>query len=698
MQDLPLSGRNYTNLIQLTPGVNGGPPSGLTSGVRPNDRRESSSISILGQSEATNNQLIDGMDNNERYTGTVGVHSSVEAISELHVVSNTPPASLGRAGGGIVDIVTRSGTDKFHGTLFEYLRNTALQAYPYQFGATNVKPPLHRNQFGGSVSGPIHRKQTFFFADAEGYHLVQGQAPTKLTVPTLYEEENPGDFSDIDGPVLSSSQIDAVGLNYFSLYPKPNSSSSSTAYIGAQKKKQNSSTVDARLDHVFRAWDTFFTRFSMNRVTTFVPGIFPETTVTGINVQPGGSLSPAPGNSQDNAVNTVVNHIHVFNPNLMFQITIGYSLIDLATFPLNYGINVNGTFGQSNINYNAMTTGLAPISVSTAAPLGGAGWYVPVLITDNTFQYLGALNWIRGRHDVKVGGGIIRRQVTQTQDSAGLGYWVFSSLPNLLKGTFSYATRNNSLVSQHYRSWEPSMYVQDDWRAASRLTINFGLRYDVYTPYTEILNRISNLDPTTGTLVVAGQDGVSHTAGVETDFHGIAPRIGISVTVVPGTVLHGGFGFSFYPANYTAYTGLKNQPFTSSFGPCSSTSCSTSYNQFAEGLPLPSASSSTDPSGMIPYVVNPDFRTSYAELLNLNIQRELGPHNVLTVGYAGLLGRHLPQMMLDLNAPPPNTSSNYNELRPYYVCNATKFDFDRWHVEPRQVLVSCTAGITRAPL
>lgn len=667
VQDLPLSGRNYSSLIELTPGVNGGPPNGLTSGVRPNDRRQSTSISVLGQSEATNNQMIDGMDNNERYTGTVGVQLSVESISEVRVVSNIPPASLGRAGGGVVDIITRSGTDRLHGELFEYVRNTALQAYPYQFGAANPIPSLHRNQFGGSVFGPVFRKRTFFFADAEWYRLAQGQTPSALTVPTLYEEEHPGDFSDTGGAVLSASEIDPTGQNYFSLFPAPNSSTSDTTYIGSQKQSQNSSTYDARIDHDFGVADKFFSRVSVNRVKTFIPGIFPETTVAGVSVEPGGSLSSLSGNSIDNAVNGMINHVHIIHPNLILQATIGYSLIDLATYPLNYGSNVNQAFGQTNINYSALTSGLAPITVTAASALGGSGWFVPVLIKDNTFQYLGALNWIHGQHDVKIGGSVVRRQVTETQDSAGLGYWVFSSLSNLLKGSFTYAMRNNSLVAQHYRTWEPSAYVQDDWSISHRLTLNLGVRYDIFTPYTEILNRISNFDPVSGAIVVAGENGVSRTAGVETDFHGIAPRVGFAFAVTPATVVHGGFGLSFYPANYTVYGGMKNQPFTSSFGPCSSSTCASLYSSFEDGLPVPTASSSSNPSGTIPYVMNPDFRTSYVELIKLNVQREFGGSYLFTAGYAGLLGRHLPQMIPDMNAPPPNTSSSYNILRPYYA-------------------------------
>ncbi len=184
-QDLPLNGRNYVNLAQLAPGANEGPPNGLSSGGRPDDRRLTSGISINGQSDTINDWMIDGLDNNERIIGTTGIRPSIEAISEINIQSNTYTAEVGRTAGGVINIITKSGTNNFHGSAYEYFRNDVLNAFPFQFGAHNPKPELRQNQFGGSIGGPIIHDKLFFFGDYEGLRQVQGAAPTLSQVPTL---------------------------------------------------------------------------------------------------------------------------------------------------------------------------------------------------------------------------------------------------------------------------------------------------------------------------------------------------------------------------------------------------------------------------------------------------------------------------------------------------------------------------------
>ena len=174
-QDLPLNGRNYVNLAQLAPGANEGPPNGLSSGGRPDDRRLTSGISVNGQSDTINDWMIDGLDNNERIIGTTGIRPSIEAISEVNIQSNTYTAEVGRTAGGVINIITKSGTNNFHGSAYEFFRNDVLNAYPFQFGAHNPKPKLRQNQFGGSIGGPIIHDKLFFFGDYEGPSPDPGQ-------------------------------------------------------------------------------------------------------------------------------------------------------------------------------------------------------------------------------------------------------------------------------------------------------------------------------------------------------------------------------------------------------------------------------------------------------------------------------------------------------------------------------------------
>jgi hypothetical protein len=223
VQDLPLNGRNYVQLVQLVPGVTPGPPGGLTNGHAKDDSRGAAGLSASGQSDLLNNQMIDGMDNNEGLIGTIGVRPSVDAISEIRVQTSVYSADTGRTGGATVNVISKSGTNHFHGTAYEYFRNDLFNSYPFQFGAHNPKQELRQNQFGASIDGPIFKNRTFFFGDYEGFRLVQDANPSISVVPTLFEKQNPGNFTDQPGgTVLPVTSLDPAALDYLKLYPAPN--------------------------------------------------------------------------------------------------------------------------------------------------------------------------------------------------------------------------------------------------------------------------------------------------------------------------------------------------------------------------------------------------------------------------------------------------------------------------------------------
>ena len=191
VQDLPLNGRNFINLVQIVPGATEGAPNSISSGTRPDDRRQSSSVSINGQSEVLNDQLVDGLDNNERVIGTIGVRPAIDSIQEVRILTNSFAADGGRAGGALINVITKSGTNNFHGTLYEFFRNDKLNAFAYQYGAGRAKPRLRQNQFGGSLGGPIFKDKAFFYGDAEFFRQIRGSLPTQLTVPTAVPAAEP---------------------------------------------------------------------------------------------------------------------------------------------------------------------------------------------------------------------------------------------------------------------------------------------------------------------------------------------------------------------------------------------------------------------------------------------------------------------------------------------------------------------------
>ena len=676
-QELPLNGRNFYNLVQITAGATEGLNNGLASGNRPDDRRLTSSVSVNGQADVINNQLIDGMDNNERVIGSIGVRPSVDAIQEVNIQTNTFSAESGRSAGAIINVITKSGTNQLHGSAYEFIRNDVLNANPYKFGALIPKPHFRQNQFGGSIGGPILKDKTFFFGDYEGLRIVRGLNPTQTTVPTAFERANPGNFTDNPAIGTTVTPSDKVGLQYFNLFPLPTSTALTNNYTVSPANSQTSDTADGRVDHRFSASDFGYVRYTFNRVITNVGGLFPSVTAAGLTIAPGGNLSSYAGPAKSLAHQVQFNYIHTFTPNLLLELKAGYTFLNNRQDPQNFGLAPNTAFGQSNINFSSRTNELSPVTISQGATLGG---HPPIVYLENTWQYAGALSWTHGKQSIKFGGGVIRRQDTTTQTDSASGSWTFANFATLLTGTYSSLSRNDILYQPHNRTWEPHVYVQDDWHLAQNLTINLGIRYDLFTPYTDTNNILSNFDTDTGKIVVAGTSGVDGHGNVRVDYSNLAPRVGFAYTPFNKTVIRGGFGLSFAPENLTSGSALVNQPFNATIGPCSTTSpCDASHKYFADGLPVPVANSATNPTGSVSAALDPHFKSTYIEQFNLTAEREFGG-NIVTASYVGELGRRLAYYLPDVNAASPNSQSfvdptatnlvvstfNYNTLRPYY--------------------------------
>jgi hypothetical protein len=677
VQDVPLNGRNFINLAQVTPSANDGPPKGLSSGSSAGDRRPTSDISVNGQSDLVNNETIDGMDNNERLQGTIGVRPSIESIAEIQVITNLYPAEISRSSGGVINLITKSGTDAFHGSAYEFFRNDDLNAFSYQFGAHLRKPELRQNQFGGSLGGPIFHKKTFFFGDYEGLRLIQGGSPTNITVPTLYQEQHPGDFSDTGGPVYTGAQLDRAGVDYLKLLPAPNPTVAGTIagytstpnqFVGIAVNRTSSAIADARVDRKFTEKDSGFVRYTYNGFSEHLPGLLPAELVEGLTVHPTGSDAAV------QAHNGQIDFQHNFNDHLLGEVKLGYLGVFIQERAANFGTAVNTAFGQPNLNDNGDDSGLAPLNLTVSTALGGAGNFSPLIFTDNAFQYYGNAIYSRGKHTVKAGVQLIRRQATNEGSTAGSGSYTVTSFANLVQGIFSQVTRGNELAYPHLRTWEPAAYVQDDWHAARDLTVNLGLRYEIYTPYTEARNQISNFNFTNGTILVAGQNNVSSTVNQPTAYKNFGPRVGFAYSPKDmGLVVRGGYGITYVPENINSTAYLLNQPFVYNQSPCSSTTCPSSYQRLIQGLPLPTVQSTTNLVGSITAAESPTFRPSYYQQFNLTTQKDFAG-NVATVSYVGMLGRHVVQRLPDFNAPPPNACgsagnacTNANTLRPYYA-------------------------------
>jgi hypothetical protein len=701
MQDLPLNGRNFVRLAQLSAGANEGEPAGMASGNGPDDRRQTSSIRMNGQSSYLNNFLIDGMDNNERFIGSVIVKPSIDALQEMKVESGLYSAEVGRTAGALINLITKSGGNIFHGSLFEYFRNEKLDAKNF-FAGPGPTPAYKLNQYGGSLGGPIKKNRLFFFGDYEGYNLRQGKTSTS-TVPTAAMRA--GNFSGINAifdplsstPSSSSPsgyvrtpfpgnqvplyRMDQASLNIMNLYPLPQTNSAVNNFTASPEETQNSQKFDTRLDYTVGPQDLLYGRYSFNQTPTLYPSPLPE--VNGIWPSAGTASTQTGywvGSSQQREQSVGLGYVHTFSPHLLLDMKGGYNRSSTATLPLNYQVNADTQLGIPGSNVDADSSGLAAISIAGFNLLGDSG-YVPLSEINNMYQVSAKITYIRGSHTIKIGADFIRRYLTAFQSTQSRGAFSFDSnftndpsgatagsgnaFASFLIGYPSSTNRQKYLMppgSPKYRWIEPDVFVQDDWRVNRWLTLNLGFRWDYFSPMVEANNLISNVNFTTGTIVIAGQNGTSSSAGVKPYyFRDLAPRFGFAASINSKTVLRGGFALSYVPVILGTPFSLRNPPFVSLY--TVSTSTITPINRLSDGLPAAVATDPSNPTGTLTPVAF-DLKTPYVEQFNLTLQRQLPLALVATASWVAALGRDQP-IGMPVDQPLPGAGS-LQPRRPYY--------------------------------
>lgn len=687
VQDLPLNGRNYVSLLQVAAGVNAGQSNSLQSGNRNSDQRQTGSYSANGMGDNLNNNMLDGQDNNAN--GYIGTRPSIEGIDEIKILTNNYTADLGRAAGAVVNILTKSGSNEFHGSAFEYLRNNYFDANNW-FAASKTVPELRWNQFGGSIGGPIIKNKTFFFGDAEEIRTIQA-TPSLISVPTAYEMNaflttGVGDFTDecanlglTPGSTTCQTRllvpkavVSPIAAAYFSMYPHSGQIAgllNGNNYSGSPTKTQFATTMDAKIDHHFTPNDLLFLRYSYNPTWTFNSSTVPAETVPGLSkpfsaVQ--GGVNGLSGTSVQTAQSAAINYQHIFKPTLLMEWKAGYTRLDSATLPIGYGMNIPTALGMTNVNLPNVpgTSGMTQMNISGYAAAGSAG-YLPQTYTYNVLQLNGAVTWIRGNQTLKLGGAAIRRNTDQFGATPGayptgidlfISYPAYAAyVPYLEYGPASFLAalpleteRINQLVYQDLTYWEPSAYAQDDWRATQKLTLNLGLRYEVFTPNSERHNQISNFDLATTALDTTATTD-SH-LGISTKYTNFSPRVGFALQLPRNAAVHGGFGITYYPTIDATPIGTGNYPYTF-------TQVQSLGADSISSLPIPTvgpattaglAASQTTGVSSWPKNASP----FYIQQFSLEAQKQFGA-NVATIGYVGELGRKLPWTYnADMPAPP----------------------------------------------
>src|SRR3954462_12604886 len=418
IEALPLNGRNFVNLTRTIPGVLRGIPGANIDGAGSLAWRASASFSANGQRPRDNNFMLDGVDNNETWLQTVVIFPSVDALDEFKMQTSTYSAEYGRSLGGVVNLQIKSGTNKFHGSGFEFHRDDAFDANNFfNNRAGRAKPDFKQNQFGGTLGGPVFKNKTFFFGDYQGHRETQGQTFLS-TVPSLAMRA--GNFSELSraiydpqtgqpfpGNVIPTDRIDGVARAILQqLYPEPNTAGTRQAngqvinnYLLNPVKERQDNQFDVKVDHNLTTNNRFFTRYSFEKTHRLQPASIPHGDA-------GFTFGAGDGNIK--AQSLAFNDTHTLKQNLLNEFRFGGSSIKFLNTSIDYGTNPAAAVGIPGINLNQVTSAMTQLTFQNIRNLGQNA-NQPLITNQNDFSFVDNVTWSQGKHAVKMGGNLLLR-------------------------------------------------------------------------------------------------------------------------------------------------------------------------------------------------------------------------------------------------------------------------------------------------
>lgn len=678
---LPLNGRSYANLVLLAPGVRESNQNAATGGGR------EAAFNVNGLRNTFNNFMLDGVDNNAYGTSNQSFSSQVvqvspDAVAEFKVQTNTYSAEFGRSGGAVINASYRSGTNEFHGALWEFHRNTVLNAVGFFKPASGVKPPLIRNQFGATLGGPIIKDRTFFFLDYEGFRQVAKDVAFQ-TLPTLQQRQGilavdvrvPYDFVDSTGATVRAGTVITAGQRVpmtafaqkvLNELPAPNITAGKTEtnfannYSELVTNRNFNDKFNIKLDHTFNSRLSGFFRVSHRKVNEF-----------------NGPTIPGPSGSGGNGFINVLNQQLVFGTTYVFsngsalEARLGVSKIEAGKRPpLSGGPSVRELYGITGLPEDrSITGGLTTQTINGFSQLGRQATNPQF---QNPFTVNPRINYTTslGRHSLKAGYEFlaVNTDVQDTNPLMGLdtyagqfsrpatsgGNTIFNLADFYFGGRSQYEFANLLVVEMQRRL--QYAYLQDDFRVNNRLTLNLGVRYEFATPYTEAKNRLSNFDPATKSIIQAKDGSLYDRSLVDPDYNNFAPRLGFAYNVLDKTVVRGGYGIGYVHFNRIGSADLLATNFpqiTRANVTQNAALALCTGNTFAEGCFRPTQAGY--PTGLPNNVVlfTPrEARTSYIQNWQLSVQRELPGNMLLDVAY---VGNHAVKLLL---------LADYNQARP----------------------------------
>lgn len=620
--DLPLNGRNFTQLALLTPGVtrgaygdqaSGGGSSNMTETAR-NNESGSAALSVNGLRPQADNYILDGVDNNDGMVNTILFYPNIDATQEFKIDTNIAPAEYGRAGGAIVISSTKSGTNEYHGSAFEFYRDRSFDSNPnYRFDGAPATPAAGflRNQPGFSIGGPILKDKLFGFGDYQALRETLAVSPHYLTVPTAlmrqgnftellnvngsngggfetqYPRCYPGDIPGTTNPyagstspgiiydpttcspgappqqfgaaggtpnVIPADRLNPAAVNYLNAFPMPTRTDRYlNNYLDTQSEANKYNTFDLRFDWNPTPNDRAFIRYSYDNSVNTKTSEFQNLPAGG-----GTGINPTHARGYD------LGYTHIFSANVVNDAHLAYNRDNYGYTPPMYGAYVSKNLGIQNANINMETTGGALIG-GWKGNLEYTGDYGLYAVPQNTYELNDAVSWNKGQHSFKFGGTFIRRQTEFFNPQEGKGYfWIDEGtvdftgyeVSELLAGGMDQYQIGSQQGYFANIGQEDGVFGEDVWRVSHNLTLNYGLRWDFLSHPYEAHNQQSAFNVNTGTVMIAGKNGVPDSI-IAQDYHDFAPRLGFAYDLNGNgrTVIRGGLGF-FY---FHDYGGVGNQ-------------------------------------------------------------------------------------------------------------------------------------------
>ncbi len=725
---LPLNGRNFAQLAQLSAGVAPAEP-----GSRIN---ASYGFSAGGARSEQNNFLLDGIDNNSNLADLLNetafvIQPSVDAIAEFKVQTNSYSAEFGRGNGAILNAAIKSGTNGFHGDLYEFLRNDKLDA---RNAFDTIRQPYKQNQFGATLGGPISKNRTFFFGDYEGLRIRQATpflelipTPTMITgnFSSFLDTASPTGVDDCNGRptyageifntrltqasassptgfcgipiggynsstglptnIFPANQIDPLAARLSAFWPVPNATPTAdnggNNFLSDPERQETRNNFDVRIDHKISDKDNAFGRFSYENQPSFIPPPFN-------NELDGGGFFD--GVEDDSYRSLALSEVHIFKPTVINEFRFGYNRINAHRFQLNSNEDLAAQLNFPGVPFSPNNGGLPNITFADGTAGIGSSEYLPSIEKQNSFVFTDNLTWTKGRHSLKFGTEVRIEQFTIFQPAASRGGLTFgndftdnpaapgtggSSFATMLLGVADGGVIT-SLHNIDYRRQIYAGFTQDDWKATDRLTLNLGLRYEVFSTVKEhnneegtfVFGPNSLLVPTgqneqlTPTLaasipIVHGSRGL-----ISPDLENFAPRFGFAFQAMDKLVVRSGYGIFYGGQENGPYSNPSpgfNPPFFSSEAystPCgnlasdpavpagNALNCSVASlningsNTLANGFP---SNALSNPNAPELYSIQPNLRIPFTQQWHFGVQYQMPAQTVLDVSYAGSHGQRL---------------------------------------------------------